>query len=113
MQLKINRNLELGILAIDALRNESTAKNTADLALEIGTSDLFLQQIMRKLRVAGIVSSVRGPGGGYLLVGCKSFTAHDIAVAIGCDMPSPDLSLETPVDTLKLAVLEAYMNVRV
>jgi Rrf2 family iron-sulfur cluster assembly transcriptional regulator len=44
----------------------------------------YLEQIFAKLRRAGIVKSVKGPGGGYILAKSKiNVTIADIVIAIG------------------------------
>ena len=42
----------------------------------------YLEQLFRKLRVAGIVKSLRGPGGGYVLRG-ESISYKDVLEAVG------------------------------
>lgn len=59
-------------------------------------SHSFLEQIARKLRIAGIVKSIRGPGGGYELSGDTSIAAVLNAVGV-----SP---LITPTETRKLSI---------
>jgi Rrf2 family iron-sulfur cluster assembly transcriptional regulator len=43
----------------------------------------YLEQIFSKLRKAGIVESVKGPGGGYILNQEKNITIGDIIKATG------------------------------
>lgn len=44
----------------------------------------YLEQLFRLLRIAGIVSSSRGPGGGYSLVGTpETITVRQILLALG------------------------------
>lgn len=44
----------------------------------------YLEQIFSSLKKAGIVSSIKGPGGGYILgKPCEQITAADIISAIG------------------------------
>ncbi len=42
--------------------------NVKDIAANLSLPKRFLEQIARKLKLAGVVNSVRGPGGGYSLV---------------------------------------------
>lgn len=62
------------------------------LALNSGVPLDFLQQIMRRLRIAGLVATSKGPGGGYALSRpLETITALDVARAVG-DLKS------TPID---------------
>lgn len=55
--------LMLGI----ALRGEGEPASLRDIARQEGISDKYLEQIVTPLNRAGLVKSVRGAGGGYLL----------------------------------------------
>ncbi len=46
---------------------EGSAAHSADIAKRSNISKKFLDAILSELRIAGIVESKRGPGGGYML----------------------------------------------
>ena len=50
-----------------ALNSKSSPVSLADISSRQGISLSYLEQLFSKLRRAGLVASVRGPGGGYLL----------------------------------------------
>jgi Rrf2 family iron-sulfur cluster assembly transcriptional regulator len=50
-----------------ALNEDSGPINLADISERQGISLSYLEQLFAKLRKYGLVASVRGPGGGYLL----------------------------------------------
>ncbi|MDR2663272.1 MAG: Rrf2 family transcriptional regulator [Treponema sp.] len=52
-------------LALARLQDHNSPVSINQLAQEEQISSVFLEQIFFKLRKAGIVSSVRGPGGGF------------------------------------------------
>jgi Rrf2 family transcriptional regulator, iron-sulfur cluster assembly transcription factor len=107
--MKLNRQLELAINAVNALKNEHKPVRTQDVALKIGATTHFLEQIMRKLRVYGIVASVRGPGGGYTLAQPSTpITTYDVALAVGHSFVS-NVS-EGPTTRLNNAVIQAYLS---
>jgi len=54
----------------------------------------FLEQIARKLRVAGILKTVRGPGGGYLIG--KDFSELSISDLLNADILRHISSKEVP-----------------
>lgn len=59
-----------------ALHSQETPVPLADISERQGISLSYLEQLFSKLRKAGLVASVRGPGGGYLL----GADAHEIAI---------------------------------
>ncbi len=60
-----------------ALKDQKSPVSLADISERQGISLSYLEQLFSKLRRAGLVKSVRGPGGGYLL----GRNAEDINVA--------------------------------
>ena len=63
----VTRNVELAIDVIGFLKKQTKVVKIEDMVSEVGGSINFLEQILRKLRVYGLVRSVRGPGGGYAI----------------------------------------------
>ncbi len=61
-----------------ALHSQQNPVPLADISERQGISLSYLEQLFSKLRKAGLVSSVRGPGGGYRL----GVAPHDIAVGM-------------------------------
>ena len=58
----------MAMIDLSTLQNNRTAPTTlADIAQRQNISLSYLEQIFGKLRKAGVVHSVRGPGGGYTL----------------------------------------------
>ncbi|MDR2941581.1 MAG: Rrf2 family transcriptional regulator [Treponema sp.] len=54
------------IIALAKLYEKNTLVSVNTLSEEEDISSLFLEQIFFKLKKAGIVKSIRGPGGGFL-----------------------------------------------
>ena len=67
-------------LMVDLAISEQTAPvSLKDVALRQGLSDKYLEQIVTPLARAGLVRSVRGAGGGYLLTRKpEDYTVGDI-----------------------------------
>ncbi|MBD1555766.1 Fe-S cluster assembly transcriptional regulator IscR [Vibrio sp. S9_S30] len=61
-----------------ALHSQESPVPLADISERQGISLSYLEQLFSKLRKAGLVASVRGPGGGYRL----GTDANDIAVGM-------------------------------
>ncbi len=77
--MRINRLSQYGILFVLYLSQAGRA--TAEGAAEgLNLSRSFLDQVARKLRVAGVIKSVRGCGGGYEVVGAP--TVEDVLDAL-------------------------------
>jgi Rrf2 family protein len=59
-----------------ALESDTSATSIADISEREGISVAYLEQLLNKLRHAGLVDSIRGPKGGYVL----SKSPRDITV---------------------------------
>lgn len=87
--MKITKKTRYAIDAVGYIHNlvskdEDTPRiSSKQIATELGLSVHFLSLVMRELRIAGILKSKKGPGGGYLL-GHKieSITLNSILNAI-------------------------------
>lgn len=85
-------------IALARLQNQGSPVSVNALAKEEDISSVFLEQIFFKLRKAGIVASVRGPGGGFCFARPpENLTIKEILDAAGedlelspCDKHSPD-----------------------
>ena len=103
-----------------ALREESGPVPLNDISSRQHISVSYLEQLFSKMRVQGLVSSVRGPGGGYLL-GRRSevITVADIICAVEGLSPktkSPDVALAQDLttelwDSVNAKVLEFAQSV--
>ena len=55
----------------------------ADISERQGISLSYLEQLFSRLRKEGLVTSVRGPGGGYrTAIDCKTLTVKDIITSV-------------------------------
>jgi Rrf2 family iron-sulfur cluster assembly transcriptional regulator len=71
-------------LALTVLGQGGEPVSVGDLSEYEDISPVFLEQIFYKLRKAGIVGAVRGPGGGFFFVQPpQALTARDILLAAG------------------------------
>lgn len=107
--MKLNKRLELALKTVDALKNHQDAIHASALAVEVGTTKSFQEQILRDLRNGGIVISKRGPGGGYMLSRTEPFTALDVASATGRQLVVLG-EATAPTDRLSNAITEAFRN---
>jgi Rrf2 family iron-sulfur cluster assembly transcriptional regulator len=80
-------------LALAILGKEGDPISINSLSEEENISPVFLEQIFFKLRKAGIVNSVRGPGGGF----CFAHPLDKLTVKAILDAAGEDLSV-TPCD---------------
>ncbi len=77
MKLSTKGRYAVMALADIALHSGGAAVALTDVATRQLISVEYLEQLFAKLRRAGLVDSVRGPGGGYLL----AVAAEDLAIA--------------------------------
>ncbi len=93
MKLSTKGRYAVTALADIALNGEARPVTLAEISRRQDISLAYLEQLFVRLRRAGIVTSVRGPGGGYLLAQepeelriCDIMTAVDERLnAMGCD----------------------------
>jgi len=65
--MRLNKKLQYGLLF--ALYLSRSGRATLDIISQnLDVSQSFLEQIARKLRIMGVVKSIRGPSGGYELI---------------------------------------------
>lgn len=80
--MKLTKKAQNGVLFCLYLARAGRA-NVATAADNLGLSSAFLDQIARTLRIKGVVTAVRGPGGGFELVGNP--TMDQVIKAMGAD----------------------------
>lgn len=83
--MKLTTKGRYAVMAVIDLVKQKTDKpvSLSDIAGRQEISLSYLEQLFAKLRRAGIVTSVRGPGGGYRLANLPSETCiSDIIVAV-------------------------------
>lgn len=65
----INSRVQYALVIIYALKSieEGNILSLQDINKKYGISINFLEQVARDLRIAGLIKSKKGPGGGYFL----------------------------------------------
>lgn len=83
--MKLTRQEELGILiAAELASHEGQRLSLFDIAKSHGVSHAYLKKIIRYLKVAGLVESKEGVGGGYVLgASASKITILQILQAVG------------------------------
>jgi Rrf2 family transcriptional regulator, iron-sulfur cluster assembly transcription factor len=67
VEMSKRTKIALGLMAELASREKRKPLVLASVAHKLDTSTSYLEAITARLRAAGLVEAVRGPGGGYLL----------------------------------------------
>ena len=83
--MRISARTEYALLALLELVNckDANPLQSKDIAGQASIPKPFLDQLLLDLRRAGLVRSVRGPGGGYILArGAKDITIRDAILAV-------------------------------
>ena len=84
-------------LALTVLGKGGGPVSVGDLSEYEDISPIFLEQIFYKLRKAGIVGAVRGPGGGFFFTRSpEALTAREVLLAAGEKLG--DVPCDKPVD---------------
>ena len=88
-------------LALAKLRKDVDLVSISSISEEENISSVFLEQIFFKLRKAGIVNSVRGPGGGFRFnKSPDKITLMEIMKAAGEEMDLTDCDKNAKACTL-------------
>lgn len=96
-----------------ALRDGSGPVPLNDIALRQHISLSYLEQLFGKLRQKGLVTSLRGPGGGYSLARqTDGITVADILYAVDDESPKEKQSRNSPVQDMTQELWDA-MNTKV
>ncbi len=83
MKLSTKSTYGLRAMLNVAMRDGEGATSISDIAKEEGVSVAYLEQLLNKLRHKGLVESIRGPKGGYVLSKeADSITVADIVKAL-------------------------------
>ena len=83
MKLSTKSTYGLRAMLAIALNGEERATSIADIAEKEGISVAYLEQLLNKLRRQGLVASVRGPKGGYVLTKASGkITVADIVKSL-------------------------------
>ncbi len=82
--LKLSTKILYGLrAAITIAQNEGAPLSAKEISISQGIPEQYLEQILVKLRKAGILVSVRGPGGGYKLSRPpQEISIYEIAVGL-------------------------------
>ena len=106
-QIKDSSKARLAVAALVDLACQPGHKPTtlAVIAKRQGVSASYLEQLFAKLLAGGLIKSVRGPGGGYIL----ARPGHEITIAdiIGAMFETGDIA---PVQAVEGANLKAQME---
>lgn len=87
MKLSTKSTYGLRAMLNVALESDGTAVPISDISKKEGISVQYLEQLLNKLRREGLIESVRGPKGGYVLSrGAGKITVADIVNALEGDM---------------------------
>ena len=90
--MKLSTKARYAVMAIADLAANSAGKPVplAQIAERQEISLSYLEQIFGRLRAYGLVTSVRGPGGGYLLgARAEDTPISDIVAAVDDDLQAP------------------------
>jgi Rrf2 family iron-sulfur cluster assembly transcriptional regulator len=103
--LKVNKNVEVALKTLEILNEFDKPLRTESIAHKIEATPDYVEQVVRKLRMAGIVRAVRGPGGGYVVNRGQTVSALTVASLFGYETTT---SLEGMAGSLAQALNNAF-----
>lgn len=111
MKLTTRGRYALQALLDLAQHSEGRAVRLQDISTRQGISLFYLEQLFRQMRQVGIVKSVRGPGGGYLLSTLpESLKVLDILDSVKELTNYANRTSDEVSSTLEMQKLEAYLT---
>lgn len=98
----MNKKLDkiLHLLGAISCAPESGAMSARQLSSRLGVSISYVEELIRKLKDHGLVSSARGPGGGYLSgphLACASVSDVYVAMSDGFDSTDQAADAKNPI----------------
>ncbi len=97
MRISTKGHYAVQALVVIAARPEKKPVSLAVIAEEQGLSQNYLEQLFVKMRKAGLVKSVRGPGGGYLIARSpSSITIGEVFAAVDESLILTECAEENP-----------------
>jgi len=96
MKISTKGRYALRLMLDIALNSHGHAVSLRDVSRRQGISDKYLEQIVTPLSRAGLVRSVRGAGGGYLLTRApEEYTVGDILRPLEGDLAPVECATDT------------------
>lgn len=101
--MKINKDV---LIAVELIRMARWIRplNLQNFSTSKGFDYNFVQQISRKLKTAGIVTTTRGPGGGVLVDQWLSVSAFDVYRALGHKVGTSTLSAHITESLMRFSI---------
>ena len=93
--MRLIKQVTIAIAAVSMLEEERLTIPVKTMSSELGVSYEFLTQIMLKLKKSSLITSVRGPGGGYKI-------SKEVDKDVGISVIDVLTALEQSLDTEKL-----------
>ena len=85
--MKLTKEQDYAIRIVYELLKTNTKMTVAEVSERTGVTPLFTQKIMRKLSSAGLVPSVKGNQGGYIMtIPSSDASIYDVFKAINGDL---------------------------
>jgi Rrf2 family iron-sulfur cluster assembly transcriptional regulator len=109
--MKLGRDLEIAVETVSYLKDKENPVTVVEISRKLNVSFHFLQQITRKLRLAGLVNVRRGRGGGLILnKDSGSVTTYAVARALNKLTEGLDAGDLSSLNKLRQSIVDAYTN---
>jgi Rrf2 family protein len=81
-----NTKVRYGLAVVFALANKANYVSIQTIASELGLSKTYLEQVFTLLKNNQIVESIKGPQGGYRLIGLNQLDVYTVFKALDPDL---------------------------
>jgi len=95
--MKRNSRLALALHTLGHMAQDNRVRTSSDIAAHAGTNPVVVRRVLGKLREAGIVTSEKGPTGGWRLARDPGgITLADVYLALGERLVATDRLPDAP-----------------
>lgn len=102
--MKRNSRLALALHTLGHMADDDRVRTSSDIADHAGTNPVVVRRVLGKLREAGLVTSEKGPSGGWRLARSpQKITLADIYLALGESL----VAAEMPDDAVSCSIENA------
>lgn len=110
--MKRNSRLSLALHTLGHMAADDSLRTSSDIAEHAGTNPVVVRRVLGKLREAGLVTSEKGPSGGWRLArDPQQITLADIYVALGERLVAEDMSDDAVSCSIENALHHRVANI--
>ena len=110
--MKRNSRLSLALHALGHMAADGRVRTSASIAEHAGTNPVVVRRVLGKLREAKLVTSEKGPSGGWCLArDPRKITLADVYTALGERLVAPEMADDTASCSIEHALQKRVADI--